>query len=79
MSKGLELPWSRRCGRIELPGSRFSGWEIDLGSRHCGWEIDLGADVAAGRLIWEPIQQLRDWFWEPISTVLKGIFQLFFK
>ena len=61
-SKGLELPWSRCCGRIELPWSRCCGrlrvsgkptrrrkeWER---SRCCGWEIEVGADSAAARLV----------------------------
>ena len=55
---------------------RRKEWER---SRRCGWEIDVGADVAAGRLMWEPIQRLRGWFREPISIVFRRTLQLFYR
>ena len=52
--------------KVREPIRRRKEWER---SRRCGWEIEVGADVAAGRSKWEPIQRLRGWFQEPISTV----------
>ena len=60
VAEGLEHPESRRCGRLRVSGEPIQ-WKTERsGSRFGGGRNGKGADVAAGRLVGEPIRRKRE-------------------
>ena len=69
VAEGLEHPGSRSCGRLRVSGESIQRRTEWSGSRFGGGRNGKGADVAAGRLVREPILRKEQWVQEPISTV----------